>query len=272
MSAPFTSVPPDALKQKKYVVAFLDFLGASEKMRSPEESDKFLQKIYTIYHRVIDAMDEAPDHGKPKLDIRIFSDNILFAKKFEAQKPLFEEWQYVSRWASVFQALALRHELPIRGAITFGDFYIDETFVYGDALVRAHEMEARRAIYPRIIVDEAFFRDTIFTGVVGFMKNITFSLDSDGEFFLDFISPLVLGNNPKGTRENYVSIRTAIIKLFHRHKGRPELKQKYCWLVYKFNELIKNRVVDDRHKIVLDANNEPDLSVIYEDETRGQHE
>ena len=41
--------PTEPLKQTPHIVAFLDFLGASEKMRDPAKNDKFLQDINAIY-------------------------------------------------------------------------------------------------------------------------------------------------------------------------------------------------------------------------------
>ena len=42
--------PTEPLKQTPHIVAFLDFLGATAKMRSSEANDKFLQEIYTVYN------------------------------------------------------------------------------------------------------------------------------------------------------------------------------------------------------------------------------
>lgn len=42
----------------------------------------------------------------------------------------------------------------VRGGITIGDFYIDDMFVWGAALVKAYELEEKIAVYPRVILDE----------------------------------------------------------------------------------------------------------------------
>lgn len=36
-----------------------------------------------------------------------------------------------------------------------GDLYIDDTIVWGNALVQAHKIEENRAIFPRTIIDES---------------------------------------------------------------------------------------------------------------------
>ena len=235
-------LPPKKLEQSQYIVAHLDFLGASEKMKSVEERDKFLQQIYKIYYGIKRAMEDAPAHGKPQLDIRIFSDNILFAQKVQFGRPLFDEWQYVSRWASVLQAFAMQHELLVRGAITFGDFYIDDVFVYGEALAKAYEMETHRAIYPRIIVDSRFFEHTRFTGEIRAVKENTFFKDADGEWCVNFIGSSI--TDPEKTLRFLTEIRVVISKMYSENRDNLRVKQKYYWLINKFNELVKKHAYE----------------------------
>lgn len=84
MNAPFTPTPSDELKQKRHVVAFLDFLGASEKMRSPEESDKFLLQIKQIYNSALSLVEERNKNSTinmTEIKVRIFSDNMVIAQE-----------------------------------------------------------------------------------------------------------------------------------------------------------------------------------------------
>ena len=41
--------PPEPLKQTPHIVAFLDFLGATEKMNNPAKNDKFLHHFLFLY-------------------------------------------------------------------------------------------------------------------------------------------------------------------------------------------------------------------------------
>ena len=61
-----TPKPPTKLEQKKYVVAFLDILGASEKMKAEKESDAFLQEINKLYSEPIRYIkfNDSADVGK----------------------------------------------------------------------------------------------------------------------------------------------------------------------------------------------------------------
>ena len=252
-------LPPLKLEQSQYIVAHLDFLGASERMKSIEMRDDFLQKIYKIYYGIKCIMELVPGYGGPALDIRIFSDNILFAHKVQAGKSIFEEWQYVAGWAAGFQAFALQFELLVRGAISFGDFYIDDVFVYGEALVKAYEMENQRAIYPRIIVDNGLLKNTHFTGKIKTVKeNIVFK-DADGEWYVNFIAPLVQKNDKALT---FLSkLQTAISKMYAENQGDLRRRQKYYWLINKFNELVKQHGYD-QFVIPSAIDGEPDTTAV----------
>lgn len=252
-------LPPQKLKQSQYIVAHLDFLGASEKMKSVEERDKFLQQIYKIYYGIKRAMEDAPAHGKPQLDIRIFSDNILFAQKVQFGRPIFDEWQYVAHWAAVFQAFSLQHGLLVRGAITFGDFRIDDIFVYGEALAKAYEMESKRAIYPRIIIDHDFFKDTLFTGGIRAVKENTFFKDTDGEWCVNFIGSII--TDPENSLTFLSELQTAISKMYAENQGDLRVRQKYYWLINKFNELVK-QLGYDQFVIPSAIDGEPDTTAV----------
>jgi hypothetical protein len=41
----------------------------------------------------------------------------------------------------------------VRGGITIGELFLDETMVWGKALLKAYNLESHIAIYPRIVID-----------------------------------------------------------------------------------------------------------------------
>jgi len=41
----------------------------------------------------------------------------------------------------------------VRGGISIGELFIDETMVWGEALLKAYDLESNAAIYPRILLD-----------------------------------------------------------------------------------------------------------------------
>ena len=255
------------LNQSTYVVAFLDFLGSQKMMQSSEDRDGLLQKMRSIYKSTLDTLKEAPEHNKPELEVRIFSDNIVFAKKVTTPMVLFDDFQYVSWVSAVFQAQALLKRLLVRGGISYGLFYCDDVFIYGEALAKAYAMESGRAIYPRVIVDNYFFNDTIFTGGIRTVKENTFFKDFDGEWCVNFVSPNIITSSREITNTLLARLQENIAAMYRDNSGDAKLRQKYFWLVNSFNMLLDKAEYEDL-KIPINHYGEPD-TVLASFATRG---
>lgn len=259
MTAPAenTSAPSGDLKQKKYVVAFLDILGASEKMTSPEESDKFLQQINDLYTKRVKYLgSEKTENIKLKrLRNRIFSDNIVIAQECKQHSFLPELYRVINRSAFI-QAIALRQGIFLRGAITHGDFFISNTFVYGQALVDAYKMESERAKYPRIIIDERMFGDVRYPAEdqrIAYGKFLR--RDFDGEYFLNFARFYIL---PKSSAHSIANLRQAarrILEAFEQHNTRCDVRQKYYWLIKRFNMFCEEAGFSEQSIVFDDGSN-----------------
>ena len=77
----------------------------------------------------------------------------------------------------------------LRGGIDIGEFYIDETFVWGEVLLSAYEIESKLARYPRILLSP---------NVVSIVKTVNdfssfllwykklFTVDLDGRYYVDY--------------------------------------------------------------------------------------
>ena len=236
----------DGLKQKKYLVAFLDFLGASKKMTSPEESEIFLNQINEIYKKTTETLDIF-NKVAYQAEYRIFSDNIVLAIEYKQEK-LQDEIDDIIAFSAMFQALSLTKGLLVRGAITCGNFYINKNFVYGDALVKSHAMESEVAIYPRIIVDEKIF------GTTDIKSSQIIHRDFDGELFVNFLKPLTNLKDDGEARhieifiDNITAIRNSIIGNFEKlvDEMHEEVIQKHCWLAKTFNDLCDELKIKDQ--------------------------
>ena len=242
MTAPAekTAKSPAKLEQKKYVVAFLDFLGASEKMKSEKESDEFLQKINEIYKFIRRFANKIQRYNIADIKARIFSDNIVFAQQVdnksrknnsEKMSPYFS----VIAFAYTFMFESMKNGLWVRGAITIGDFAINGNFIYGNALVRAYELENSSAIYPRILIDHKLIDFIKNDGQEDIIKDFI-TVDLDGEYCLKIFNELSDIFYMSGDKKKMVvgignNIRLELLRLNSETKKR----QKFYWLANKFN-------------------------------------
>ena len=149
------------LKEKRYIVAFLDLLGASKIMES-DRSQEFLVKINKVFE---DTERTAYEKYKEYFrDIRIiaFSDNIAFARKIPEKYEMvtmhrcIKVMEFIS-FINIFLGAALEKGLLFRGGVTIGNLYIDEKMIWGKALVDAHALEEKVAIFPRVVISKELY-------------------------------------------------------------------------------------------------------------------
>ena len=115
------------------------------------------------------------------------------------------------------QLFVLSKGYLIRGAITEGKFYKNETFVFGKALVEAVNIEEKIAIYPRIILQDS---------LISLASQYALQ-DNDGKFYLNcFIYPTGL---------KHINYKYQILEQLKLNKDKEEIKQKIMWLVSYFN-------------------------------------
>ena len=238
--------PSEPLKQTPHIVAFLDFLGATEKIKDHDKNDKFLQDICTVYNFAKHILKQTEKECKNKLEIKIFSDNIFIAEKIEDPKTpnsIFEAYVDVEQFSLMLYMDAMLTGNFMRGKISIGQLYIDDTLVYGQALLDAHDGESKIANYPRIIVDKEIF--------VRSEKNIcdTFNppdeekivlRDMDGELYLSpFWGTPKIARGKRNQEELVLhNIGTTIVNEYKEifSKNKRFVLPKYHWLANQFNE------------------------------------
>ena len=228
---PQSFVPP---QQAEYIVAHLDFLGAAKKMRVTGESDKFLWQIDTIYSAALEMKKRLAKLGLNKIETKIFSDNIIIAKKTNNPQCSISEFIEVQTFCRMFQTYALIFGAIVRGAITQGKFFMDNTFAYGEALCKAYNLEAKAAVYPRIIVDPAMF-----SGIKIDDLNLEgLKRDQDGLYFLDNFDFLEKHFSDKEFPVVFEKTRATIIAEYKKilNLQKLDLIAKYHWLANQFNE------------------------------------
>ena len=243
MSAPFTTNSSTTLEQKKYVVAYLEFIDANKKMKNAEDSNRLLQQINNIYEYIKTVKWRAEKFKFANVETRIFSSNIVLAKQVESgdcnppHSPReLPPYYSVAAFAYIFMLESLKNGLFVRGAITLGDFVIDEKFIYGEALVNAYELEHFCAIYPRIIVDRKLM-DFLQKEHKQDQSLILFAseLDFDGEYFLRFINSSFGFYSQEEQKDIIEKIGKNIATELRKSDNDIQRRQKFYWIMQKFN-------------------------------------
>jgi hypothetical protein len=150
----------ERVKQQLHFVAFLDILGYKDFFKEKEHDvERFLETIDEALTTTIENTNQqyrkVPDIYKPQ--IKMFSDNILIAIRCSNnnENDFLPYLNLVRTVAHIQKIFITKYQLFLRGGIAKGMFYFGEEYVFGEALIKAYEME-QNAIYPKIKIDEKY--------------------------------------------------------------------------------------------------------------------
>lgn len=180
------AIDPYDRESSLYLVAYLDILGTTRRIKDRARADETLNILHNLYTLEISST-KTVFKQESEIYFRIFSDNLVVAL------PLPENYEKSRRAITLFlravsniQSSCVGDSVGwlLRGGITIGHAYIDEVMVWGEALVEAYNLESHLAVFPRVVFDERTARSL--------MKQREFSpfinQDFDGVFYLNYLS------------------------------------------------------------------------------------
>lgn len=147
-----TSIPP---VYRPAVVTFLDVLGFSSLVKSGTaiEVAKVLGTLRGFAEKKkSDEIDEIDEGNAISFS---FSDCIVRIRFLDGVNEVHPTGHLFHEILDLvhIQGELVPHRILVRGGITMGSIYAVDSTVFGPAMVRAYELEAKSAIYPRIVID-----------------------------------------------------------------------------------------------------------------------
>lgn len=212
--------PPSRENLSLHAIAYLDMLGTTSKIKK-DQNGYYLSTLHMIFdmaYKYCNVLHQLKPTSS-KLNVKVFSDNIVIAIPLDSKSDMngFEALlsfvSYFQNWATVF------YSWPVRGGITMGDLFLDDTFVWGTGLLRAYELECNIAVYPRIIVDRNIIHQQSTT--CNFLIK-----DNDGQYYLDFLNS-IRHENPNIIQSSFRNMLENIEKSPGTYEERP--LQKLQW-------------------------------------------
>ncbi len=191
------SKPEKKLSYKRYAIAYMDILGTKEAIESCD-AENLLNRFNSVFliEDVIIKNKLFCENNSP-VHVKIFSDNICVAEEIKDEKYEHIQLAWLAERCRDFQRHVYENygNFLMRGGITIGDLYIDDTFVLGSGLIDAYKLECEKAKYPRIIIDEKYAEKSI-----EYLKDAHLRInngkgkcaivkDEDGVYFLDYLEP-----------------------------------------------------------------------------------
>lgn len=165
----------------KYIVAVIDILGAKKLIMSMNQNSS-LQDMHFVYDFLL-----LLQNNKKDFNIKIYSDNVVIAQLIQEEQDeilLSTSIHNLFKCVAEYQWHLLNLGYLSRGGVALGDFYIDETIVWGKALVQAHEMEEKRAVFPRVLIHEDIIN--LYSRISDETSMVI--KDTDGFYFIDYLT------------------------------------------------------------------------------------
>jgi len=234
-----------AIYEQKYV-CFLDILGFSSAILHPDhphfnrctgyffEALKLLKKWHK--NQISKKIPSKGDRFLRRLEISQFSDCVAFSCALDP----YSLSLFFDRAAQLQREL-LKGGLLSRGAITKGEIFHKNDYIFGPALVQAVEME-EKASFPMIILSVDVLQD-LHADPARNNYSQKIQCDLDNNYYVRYI-------------ENWEYIRNAIE--FAQLKETilfglrdPNVEEKYKWLASKFNARLDDQHIPGITKIAL---------------------
>lgn len=262
----------DTPELEEYYIAYLDFLGTQNKILSEESTgdregqERWLNAIADVYTQSLTYIRMYPNLASilffsgntfPRMQIKIFSDNVIVAIKVSdvTENGLCVSSQ-LGAFVAYFQAYSLlKYKWLMRGCITKGLFYIDDTFVWGPSMCRAEYLENSVAKNPRVLIDvESMDRDwdEAFIGTLYPAED-----PEDGRWFVGYQQIIGLGadyvstisQNSHMSGDGFLTVcRDILTGMFEEYQGSP-VRDKVLWAI-QYHNLVCS---EDDLRINLDA-------------------
>lgn len=217
------------------LVVFLDILGYRDLITEGPEQET-LTRLRSVVDRTYQHLrgSGGPLGSDERFyEIKTFSDNIIIGCPCSDD---FEfELGYILSGASYFQLQMALANFFVRGAITFGNLYIDENIIFGSALIEAYREENEVAANPRIILSqsmESYIREHI-----GYYQSHLYRriyCDTDRRYFLNYLEILLI-DPARIDRALLMQHRNIIERNLDRYQAEPKIRSKYVWVARYHN-------------------------------------
>lgn len=221
---------------REQMVVFMDILAFSDLIDRIEKDIDLHKKIHwALTHIESYKKASKADYAvQSNLQISVFSDSIVFSGETDK----YFEILWSAAW---LHTQLLGFGILTRGGITIGKLFHSDKIIYGDGIIKAHDLESKAAVYPRIVLDPL-----LLSIIPEELRTLFLSKDTDGLYYIDpFAFNGSLGNvdsqleDGYDPHEIYFEELAAQIKIELEKAKRIDQKAKWNWLHSKFDVAYK---------------------------------
>lgn len=231
-------------------VCHVDILGYAQLCQKAIESNtsnvllnKVRDALNTAYARVRKSAESWG--GNDSFEIKIFTDNIIVGYPITSSNNSFGEAElgHIFDVFSEFQLALAMEGFLVRGGIAFGNHYMDEDIVFGDALIEAVKQDTSGGA-PKIALAPSAIK--ILKHHLSFYRDIDSSpqsydllQDADNSVFIHYLQNAFIAFPDGGVFfDIFVKHKQTLINGLTENKGIPSVKAKYEWAARYHNSVI----------------------------------
>ncbi|CAM1349286.1 hypothetical protein [Tenacibaculum crassostreae] len=144
------------------MVCFMDILGFSELINRYDSdiTSTVLQDIQESFElaktQLLEKNPSGNDDVVKHLRYQTFSDNICISiPYFDNENDFLSNFNLLATYIRGFQNVMMSKGIFMRGGISTGSYYADDNIIFSKGLVNAYYLESKKAIYPRVIIDDS---------------------------------------------------------------------------------------------------------------------
>jgi hypothetical protein len=229
----------DSLKYDQRLVAFLDLLGITQKIRETAKNKEESEIISTM-SKIKNIVESEINTAPMPIDMLYISDSFIFVCRKEVLG-------YFLKMLSCIQThILIECKILLRGALEYGDVVVRDEGkqIIGPAYIDAYLRQEKDAIYPRIIMGNS---------VLKLLLNQPYEkiISQDQEASLDYIGAY-MESEKKNKNDMIIRLRREgvfdhLCDEYKKYDNENELsiRAKYAWTI---NYLIKKGVwSDEKH-------------------------
>lgn len=239
-------------RTKDSLVAYLDILGTKDFVRKCVDRPEILARFDGILQKALENIGglQALRRRQRRSDwkIRIFSDSIYIVRVVN-DLALLELVEGVA----AFQRELAGHGFLLRGGIALNRHAEHGLSTASPALIEAHELESRRAIYPRVMVSTALAHriDQIVDPEIRKDVKEYLTLDRQGDTFICYF--VFFEGDDWYLGETFFARHKALIEAGLRLKGANDVVAKYEWLARYHNWCVQAAAQIAKTHALMDA-------------------
>lgn len=239
------------------IVTFIDILGFRALLKTRHASD-IVKAVKAL--RAFTAGEADDDEPPVRMDeVRLYSqsfsesvsDAVVRVRTIDTQS---QDGPFVHELINLMHASieCVNLGILIRGGMTIGPVHVGldgKGPIFGDAMVRAYEIEENEAVYPRIMIDEdtinayladkSLWQDGEFDSDEAEIAGRFIGVTEDGSYFVDYLNAAGPGEFDEGVAGQFEFLRR------HREvivgglaKADAKARRKLVWLANYHNRFI----------------------------------